>query len=142
MTATPSPAPQRVDPDSLPPTQGLILAVLTARERMGETYWTFNAKLRPAMKALAELGLVEWKAGSEYRTIWAWLTDAGKVATWSPTYVAPKAEWSVRYRDGRVSGTSFTEAGARQRADELGLEVVWRPAAPWNPAPPSKDERR
>lgn len=129
------------DVEDLPPTQGLILSLLATRHRMGETYWTFSSRLRPQMVALADLGLITWKSGSEYRTIWARLTDAGKRATLSPTYVSPKAEWSVRYDDGRVSGTSFTEAGARQRADELGLEVVWRPAAPWNPAPPASAQQ-
>ncbi|MEV1315348.1 hypothetical protein AB0J14_04605 [Micromonospora arborensis] len=40
-------------------------------------------------------------------------------------------EWSVRYPDGFVDGGRFTEAGARQRAAELGGEVVCRAVGPW-----------
>ncbi|MER7331645.1 MULTISPECIES: hypothetical protein [unclassified Micromonospora] len=44
-------------------------------------------------------------------------------------------QWSVRYPDGFVDGGSFTEAGARQRAAELGGEVVYRAVGPWATAP-------
>lgn len=47
-------------------------------------------------------------------------------------------EWSVRYADGFVDGTRFTEAGARQRAAELGGEVVYRAVGPWQTAPTSE----
>lgn len=40
-------------------------------------------------------------------------------------------QWSVRYPDGFVDGNQFTEAGARQRAAELGGEVVYRPVGEW-----------
>jgi hypothetical protein len=44
-------------------------------------------------------------------------------------------QWSVRYPDGFVDGTQFTESGARQRAAELGGEVVYRAVGPWQSAP-------
>lgn len=44
-------------------------------------------------------------------------------------------QWSVRYPDGFVDGTAFTEAGARQRAADLNGEVVYRAVGPWQPAP-------
>lgn len=43
-------------------------------------------------------------------------------------------QWSVRYPDGFVDGTRFTEAGARRRAAELGGEVVYRAVGPWQSA--------
>lgn len=125
-----------VETDDLPPTQYLILEVLAARYRTGETHWTFPAKLRPQMEALERLGLIGWKSGVEYGTVRAWFTDEGRAASISPTYVSPNAEWSIRYPGGTVNRVgTFTEAGARQRADELGAEAVWRPVGPWQSAP-------
>ena len=45
-------------------------------------------------------------------------------------------QWSVRYPDGGVDGGGFTEAGARQRASELGGEAVYRVVGPWRTAAP------
>jgi len=129
-------APQTViDTDELPPTQYLILEVLAARARTSETLWTFPARLRSHIEQLADIGLIGWKAGVAPRTVMAWLTDAGKAATMSPPYVSPDAEWSVRWPGGRVMSPNFTEAGARRRAEEMGLEAVWRPVGPWQTAP-------
>ncbi|MEU0078591.1 hypothetical protein ABZY58_11895 [Micromonospora tulbaghiae] len=51
-------------------------------------------------------------------------------------------EWSVRYPDGFVDGSRFTEAGARQRAAELDGEVVYRVVGPWQSAEtPTTDQR-
>lgn len=130
------PNPPVADTDELPPTQYLILEVLAARYRTGETVWTFPAKLRPQMEALERAGLIRWKSGVVYGTVLAWFTEQGQSASISPTYVSPNAEWSIRYPGGAVNRVgTFTEAGARQRADELGAEAVWRPVGPWQPAP-------
>ncbi|WP_422744289.1 hypothetical protein ACN27B_08560 [Micromonospora sp. WMMD754] len=137
------PSPPVADADDLPPTQYLILEVLAARHRTGETLWTFPAKLRPHMDALANLGLIGWKSGITEGTIRAWLTEQGLAAAISPTYITPNAEWSIRYPGGTVNRVgTFTEAGARQRADELGAEAVWRPVGPWQPAPATAEVTR
>lgn len=52
-----------VNVDQLPPTQYLILDVLGGRWRSGETLWTSPARLRTAVEALTDLGLVGWKSG-------------------------------------------------------------------------------
>jgi hypothetical protein len=77
------------DVDSLPPVQYLILDVLAARTRLGETHWTFPSRLRPALQALAGKGLVWWKNGTAERTCQAFLTDAGREAVLMDGYAVP-----------------------------------------------------
>ena len=43
-------------------------------------------------------------------------------------------QWSVGSPDGFVSTNSYTEAGARRRAAELGAQVVYRVVGEWQPA--------
>jgi hypothetical protein len=78
-----------VDTDELPPTQYLILEVLAARWRLGERLWTFPTSCRPAAAKLAELGLTNWRSGPAAHTIQVWLTEAGRAASLSETYVPP-----------------------------------------------------
>jgi hypothetical protein len=80
-----------IDVDSLPPTQYLILEVLAARHRLSEALWTFPSgpAYRKAAGHLAQLGLVGWKSGVAPKTIQVWLTDAGRAASQSDTYVSP-----------------------------------------------------
>lgn len=63
--------------DDLPPTQHLIMEVLAARWRLGEVWWTFPSRLRPALVALENAGLVSFKAGVVHKTLLASLTNAG-----------------------------------------------------------------
>src|SRR5882757_2966065 len=46
-----------VDVDKLPPTQQLVLDVLAARYRLGETMWTFSTNCQSAINALVVHGL-------------------------------------------------------------------------------------
>jgi hypothetical protein len=78
-----------LDTYDLPPTQALVLEVLAARARLGETHWTFSTRHRPALEALAKRGLLWWKEGVVERTCMAFLTDAGRQATLSATYQTP-----------------------------------------------------
>lgn len=87
-----------VDIDRLPPTQFLILEVLAARHRLGETLWTFPASLKPAVAALDRLGLVWQASGVVEYTIRAGLTDAGRAACVSGDYVPPFAKPIERVR--------------------------------------------
>lgn len=86
MTA---PASVPIDSDSLPPTQYLILEVLAARYRTGESYWTFPDRLAPAARKLEEVGLVWLRSGPVPNCFEARLTDDGKTACLSGEYVAP-----------------------------------------------------
>ena len=81
-----------VDTDNLPLTQELVMEVLAARYRLGEQIWPFSRTARLALAALEDLGLVGYKSGIVERTYNAWLTDEGKTAVLSPTYVPPLAE--------------------------------------------------
>ena len=53
--------------DALPPTQYLILDVLAARLRLGETSWTFPANLRAHANRLEEARWVQVDAGPQGR---------------------------------------------------------------------------
>jgi hypothetical protein len=78
-----------VDTDDLPPTQYLICEVLAARWRTGEATWTFPSRLRWALLALAEAGLIGVKSGVGPRTFIAWFTEAGRKVAMSETYEPP-----------------------------------------------------
>jgi hypothetical protein len=71
-----------------PPTQLLILEVLAARFRLGEPYWTFPLKLRPALGALQDKGLI-WTRSAPTPDLQAYLTDAGKAEVLLETYESP-----------------------------------------------------
>lgn len=76
----PKAAVEPVDVDSLPPTQYLILDVLAARYRTGETLWTFPARsgIVAAAHRLAQLGLVGVKSGTRPKKTAAWFGGAGR----------------------------------------------------------------
>jgi hypothetical protein len=82
--------------DDLPPTQYLILEVLAARVRLGEHMWTFPDRLRPALNALQERGLIWWRSAPTPNDVQAYLTDAGKREALSDTYAVPA---DLRYQD-------------------------------------------
>lgn len=77
------------DTYTLPPTQSLVLEVLAARARLGETCWTFSTRHRPALEALTKRGLLWWKSGVMPRTCVAFLTDAGREAVFGKDYTPP-----------------------------------------------------
>lgn len=116
-----------VDVDTLPPLQYVVLDVLAARWRTGETLWTFPARsnIVDAAHRLGRLGLVGVKGGVEPRTIRVWLTDAGKAAVLSPDHVNPadEARWLlvdwVRRASDHVDGRTLLWP------DGLGPEPSW-----------------
>lgn len=70
-------------------TEDLFLEVLTARYRLGERLWTFEARHKKTARSLEEQGLVWWKSGIVERTIMVGLTDLGKKELLSADYVPP-----------------------------------------------------
>lgn len=78
-----------VDIDSLPPVEYLVMDVLAARARLGETCWTFPSRLRPAMRSLADRGLLWWQPGNLPHTIRAFLTGEGRGAVLYEGYTDP-----------------------------------------------------
>lgn len=71
------------------PTQDLILEVLAARHRLGERLWTFDARHKKAIEALADLGLVTHMHGMVEKTVRASLTDEGIKRQVSDNYMPP-----------------------------------------------------
>lgn len=84
------------------PTQHLVLDVLAARYRLGEHMWTFPTSCKSAINFLTEQGLVGQMHGVIEHTLRAWLTEAGKAAVLSKTYVPPgvaRHQYEVRWAD-------------------------------------------
>lgn len=75
--------------EDLPPTEYLVMEVLAARARTGETHWTFPNRVRPALRSLASKGLIGWKSGIVEHTSRAWLTLDGEHLFLDLDYVPP-----------------------------------------------------
>lgn len=77
----------------LTPTQDLLLEVLIARYRLGESYWTFDSRHKKMLEALASLGLVTVMHGIVENSVRASLTaqSIGKYIEESK-YVSPLQE--------------------------------------------------
>lgn len=59
------------------PTEWLIMEVLAARWRLGETTWHFPNTLKPALKRLAERDWIAYKAATVEGHQHAWLRTDG-----------------------------------------------------------------
>lgn len=57
------------------PTESLIIDVLVARYRLGDTLWTFETRNLPALRKLEEKALIHTTSGVTENTVRAWLTD-------------------------------------------------------------------
>lgn len=73
---------------SLTPSEELVLEVLVARHRLGETLWTFDARLTKQIESLADLGYVMPMNGVVEKTVRASLTPVGiKILVSESTFV-------------------------------------------------------
>jgi hypothetical protein len=81
-----------MDADDLTPTEYLVMEVLAARVRLGESHWTFPTRIRPALRSLEAKKLIGWKSGVVGNTCRAWLTLDGEHMFLSMTYVAPASQ--------------------------------------------------
>jgi hypothetical protein len=77
------------DIDSLPPVKYMILEVLAARYRTGETWWTFPTTVAKHLRELEHAGLVSLMHGVTEKTLRVSLTDKGIRETISATYYPP-----------------------------------------------------
>lgn len=73
----------------LTPTQELLLEVLGARYRTGETLWTFDSKHKRKLEQLADMGLVNVMHGMVENSCRASLTEEGMKLVIDPVYVPP-----------------------------------------------------
>jgi len=62
-------------PTAFTPTEELILDVLVARYRLGDTLWTFKSHYAAALRKLEAKGLINTKSGVVESTVQASLTD-------------------------------------------------------------------
>jgi hypothetical protein len=101
---TPHDAKTIISTESLPPTQYLILEVLAARWRLGESSWPFPTRLRPALTALRDLGLVSFEAYNTPGNYRVRLTELGRGASMSDDYVSPLSRQQVADQPYRYDG--------------------------------------
>lgn len=113
-----------MNPDRLPPTQKLVLEVLAARHRLGETMWTFDAIHGKALRGLEQAGLVNLHNGIVEHSIRAELTDAGLAAVVHAGYQPPNGGID-RLRTALTDIAAFAET----RADMvIGMDGIARTA--------------
>jgi hypothetical protein len=62
--------------DALTPSQELVIEVLTARYRLGETFWTFSTKHSKAIRGLEDAGHVHAHSGGTENTLRVALTSS------------------------------------------------------------------
>jgi hypothetical protein len=62
-------------PPSFSPTEALIIDVLVARYRLGDTLWNFESRNMPALRKLETKGLIHTTSGVVENTVNAWLSD-------------------------------------------------------------------
>lgn len=124
-----------VDVDALPLTQGLVMEVLAARDRLGERMWPFPNSAKRALDALEALGLVGHKDGVVERTRNAWLTEQGRASVQDPSYVPPalRGDCLAMHHSPRIPGHRGGDAVCGRRAGHAGAHegVVGRTAYCW-----------
>lgn len=64
------------------PTGELVLEVLAARRRLGESGWTFDAQHRQALRRLEADGYIGFKSGIVENTFLVWLVPNGPAEPW------------------------------------------------------------
>lgn len=62
-------------PPKFTPTEDLIIDVLVARYRVGDTLWTFETRHMPTLRKLEEKGIIHTASGVTENTVRAWLSD-------------------------------------------------------------------
>jgi len=99
----------------LTPTQDLILEVLAARHRLGEPHWPFERRLKPALDALTNRGLISYESDVMPGLYRARLTHQGRSEALSATYVSPDAvPWKRRATQAEAAVDALTEQLARR----------------------------
>lgn len=76
-------------PETVTPTEDLVLEVLAARRRLGERLWTFDSRHKQTLGRLADRGLVTTMHGIVEKTIRASLTAQGEAVALDGKYESP-----------------------------------------------------
>lgn len=77
--------------DDLTPTEDLLMEVLAARYRLGESMWTFDKRHAKSLARLADRDLVRTMHGIVEKTVRTSLTQKGIDAYIDERYVPPIA---------------------------------------------------
>lgn len=139
----------------LTPTEELILDVLAARYRLGETLWTFSSRHSKALDSLEAKKLISGMHGITENTLRASLTELGKKYALSSTYTpqqpigeeefavesrtVPGAHWD-RIDTGREWSTRYGIPYSKKEAKRIvethrreQSRLVHRFVGPWEP---------
>ena len=71
------------------PTQELVMELLAARARLGESEWSVSTRHMAAIKSLDGAGLAKWRSHVIEGHVYVSLTDKGRSEYLSGTYVPP-----------------------------------------------------
>ena len=135
---------------TLSPAQELLLDVLVARERLGESLWTFDRRQAKPLAELERRGLVTVMHGIVEKTVRASLTDVARKILFHPAYDAGALTPEIAVRGRRLDGQinffmvvdqfnkPWTPETARQEAASwagqyLAVDVVERRVSQWRP---------
>lgn len=115
-----------IDIDNLPPTQYLVMEVLAARARTGESLWTFPSNLAVPLRSLEQLGLVSVMHGVAPASLRARLTETGKSCVLKPDFVPPVVQQVLdAVEEGmRAASDLLAKIGTPQAIDH-GLGVAY-----------------
>lgn len=73
----------------LTPTEELVMEVLSARYRLGETQWSMSTKHGKSLAALADKGMLTFRSGVTERTYLVQMTEEGRTEYVTKGYTAP-----------------------------------------------------
>lgn len=121
----------------LTPTEDLILEVLAARVRCGESCWVFERRHRPALRSLETKGLLTFGVDPTGTALRAFLTDAGRAECLTDGYIEPVTrlreqlaenartlELTQDARRGEATRNARLQAENHQLRDQLDVAVA------------------
>lgn len=121
----------------LTPTEDLILEVLAARVRCGESCWVFEQRHRPALRSLETKGLITFGVDPTGTALRAFLTETGRAECLTEGYTEPVTrlreqlaentrllELTQDARRGEATRNARLQAENHQLRDQLNVAVA------------------
>lgn len=103
----------------LTPTEDLILEVLAARVRCGESCWVFDQRHQATLQALEAKGLLTFDVDPTGTALRAFLTDAGRTESLSEGYTEPVTRLRERVAE-LAQSLELTQEVRREEARTRG----------------------
>lgn len=109
----------------LTPTEDLVLEVLAARVRSGETCWVFEQRHQATLQSLETKGLLTFGADPTGTMLRAFLTDAGRAECLTDGYTEPvtRLREHIAEQDRRLEEANTARRGAIERTGRAKEEA-------------------